>query len=85
MMNNYQSKSNKKGGVISYLIEGDYIILYYKSKTGELKGFMYSEEISGKKHVDKIKKYALGSTNLNSYINNNRIKCKVEKRELELA
>jgi hypothetical protein len=83
-MINYKSISNKKGGVVSFVIEKDRIVLYFNSKDGTLKGFVYSDEISGKENVEILKKYALNSLQLNSFLSKNRIRCKAEKIEMIL-
>jgi hypothetical protein len=69
----YFSKSGIKKGVISYQIEEDSVLLNYFSKRGGIRSIIYSYEISGVKHVEKIKKFAQSSEHLNSYLNKNRI------------
>jgi phosphopantetheine adenylyltransferase len=72
-MNQYFSKSGKKTGVIAYQIEEESILLNYNSKSGKIKSIMYSYDISGVKHVEKIKKFARRSKNLNTYLAKNKI------------
>ncbi|PCI94949.1 MAG: hypothetical protein COB15_12915 [Flavobacteriales bacterium] len=72
-MTTYSSKSGRRRGVVSYKIEEDCITLYYKSREGDIVGIVYSNKVSGKNHVDKIKKYALEANNLNSYLHKNKI------------
>ena len=55
------------------MIEEHQVTLNYKSRTGELRSFIYSYDISGVEHVENIKKYALASQNLNSYLSKNKI------------
>ena len=75
-MTTYSSKSGKEKGVISYEIEKESVVLNYKSRNGGISSIIYSYEISGVEHVENIKKFALTSQNLNSYLGKNRIHCK---------
>jgi len=75
-MTKYSSTSGREKGVISYKIEKESVTLNYNSRNGGISSIVYSYEVSGIDHVENIKKFALSSQNLNSYINKNRIHCK---------
>lgn len=76
MVVEYSSKTGKESGVFSYEMGEDYIVLNYKNKNGDLKSISYSYEVSGKHHVEQIKKFAQHSKNLNTYLSENRIRCR---------
>ena len=72
----YVSKTGKKKGVKSYQIEADTIILNYESENGEIRSILYSHAISGVKHVENLKRFALAAAKLNRYLTQNKIRYK---------
>jgi len=73
-MTSYSSIKGKGSGVASYELKEDGIVLYYESRTGKLRSFLYSYAISGKEHVEQIIGFAKRSEHLNTYLSKHRIR-----------
>lgn len=66
-MKPYKSSSGKSSGVTAYHLGSDYIIVQFNSK--EI--YKYSYKTATKKAVDVMKKLALSSAGLSTYISQN--------------
>jgi hypothetical protein len=66
-MTSYSSKSGKASGVTGYRIGRDFIVVQFHGS----KNYKYSYQSAGKPVVEKMKRLALASEGLSTYITQN--------------
>ncbi|MDB5228429.1 MAG: hypothetical protein JWN78_2622 [Bacteroidota bacterium] len=64
----WQKYEKKDSGVESYKIGKDFIEVKFKTK---FKPYMYNYKVTGKTHVEKMKKLARANKGLSTYISQN--------------